>query len=356
MDYFTPFWEGFRTIAFDHRGHGLSELGDGGHSLENLAEDVKTIVLGLDLHDAVLVGHSMGGVAVQEFVTRYPELAAERVAGIVLLSTLAYTPFGSRSTRTKARIEKLTKRTPDARWLWERPNLGLLAARLCFGTNPHPSHVELVRRMMVDCAPETPRRASHLDRPRSHRSAPEHSHSDTRHRWYRGCVDATSGGAANGEAHPGRSARAARGWGHMLMLERTEQLNRLIVDFAGGSRGSAALGLSEGCLHPGAGRGVRIAGEGEHSHTATRGSPHCDFDSNAGSSGVAGRDRAPRAGRGAALTAAQAARRTDTAFNRDLADGRASDAVVNANIYPRTPRRPRTACAGNGPVGQGVVS
>jgi ABC-type antimicrobial peptide transport system permease subunit len=40
---------------------------------------------------------------------------------------------------------------------------------------------------------------------------------------------------------------------------------------------------------------------------------------------------------GAALTAAQAARRTDTAFARDLADGRASDAVVNANTYTENP-------------------
>ena len=36
---------------------------------------------------------------------------------------------------------------------------------------------------------------------------------------------------------------------------------------------------------------------------------------------------------GAALTAAQAARRTDTAFARALADGHASDAVVNANTF-----------------------
>ena len=69
---------------------------------EPRATTCKTVVEGLDLHDAVLVGHSMGGVAVQAFVTRFPEIAAERVAGIVLLSTLAYTPFGSRSTRTKA--------------------------------------------------------------------------------------------------------------------------------------------------------------------------------------------------------------------------------------------------------------
>ena len=41
---------------------------------------------------------------------------------------------------------------------------------------------------------------------------------------------------------------------------------------------------------------------------------------------------------GAALTAAQAARRTDTAFARDLADGRASDAVVNANTFAENPK------------------
>jgi len=40
---------------------------------------------------------------------------------------------------------------------------------------------------------------------------------------------------------------------------------------------------------------------------------------------------------GAALTAAQAARRTDTAYARALADGHASDAVVNANTYSPDP-------------------
>jgi pimeloyl-ACP methyl ester carboxylesterase len=232
--------EGFRTIAFDHRGHGLSDLGDAGHSLENLAEDVKTVVLGLDLHDAVLVGHSMGGVAIQEFVTRFPELAAERVAGIVLLSTLAYTAFGSRSTRTKARIEKLTKRTPDASWLWERRNLGLLAARLGFGTNPHPSHVELVRRMMADCAPETRRDAPRVLIGLDLTKALPNVRIPT----------LVIGGTADALTPPSEARRIAglvpgarlellEGGGHMLMLERTEQVNRLIVDFARDVRSGA---------------------------------------------------------------------------------------------------------------------
>src|SRR5258707_1274875 len=102
---------------------------------------------------------TVGGVAVQSFVTRFREVAAERVAGIVLLSTLAYTPFGSRSTRTKAFLEKVSKRAPDAQWLWDAPNVGFLAARVGFGKSPRPSHVELVREMMAECPPETRRDA-----------------------------------------------------------------------------------------------------------------------------------------------------------------------------------------------------
>jgi pimeloyl-ACP methyl ester carboxylesterase len=225
--------QGFRAIAFDHRGHGDSVLGESGHSLENLAEDVKTMVLGLDLHNAVLVGHSMGGVAVQSFVIRFPEIAAERVAGIMLLSTLAHTPFGSRSTRTKARLERLTKRTPDTSWLWERPNLGLLLARVGFGRDPRPSHVELVRQMMSDCSPATRRDAPRvligLDL--------THDLPNVR------IPTLVIGGTADvltppfearrmAQLIPGARLELLEGGGHMLMLERTERLNRLIVDFA----------------------------------------------------------------------------------------------------------------------------
>jgi pimeloyl-ACP methyl ester carboxylesterase len=224
---------GVRAIAFDHRGHGQSVLGEAGHSLENLAEDIKTVVTELDLHDAVLVGHSMGGVAVQSFVARYPEIARERVAGIVLLSTLAHTPFGSRSTRTKARIERWTKHTPDMSWVWRMHDLGLLLARVGFGTDPHPSHVELVRRMMLECSPETRRDAPRVlvgldltaDLPAFR------------------VPTLVIGGTADVLTPPGESRRMAElipgarlelipGGGHMLMLERTEELNRLILEFA----------------------------------------------------------------------------------------------------------------------------
>jgi pimeloyl-ACP methyl ester carboxylesterase len=230
--------EGFRTIAFDHRGHGQSVLGADGHSLDNLGRDLKTVLEGLDLHEAVLVGHSMGGVAVQSFVTQYPEIAARRVAGIVLLSTLAFTPLGSRSTRTKVGIEKVLKRSPDSQWLWDSPNLGFLAARVGFGKSPHPSHVELVRRMMAECPRET-----RLDAPRVLIGLDlTHDLPNVR------IPTLVIGGTADVLTPPTEAKRMARlipgarlelmrGGGHMLMLEQTDALDRLIVDFAREVRG-----------------------------------------------------------------------------------------------------------------------
>jgi len=76
---------GYRAVAFDSRGHGESRAGDTGHSLDNLADDLRTVLEELDLRDVVLVGHSMGGMEVQAFAIRHPDVAEERDAGIVLL-------------------------------------------------------------------------------------------------------------------------------------------------------------------------------------------------------------------------------------------------------------------------------
>ena len=177
----------------------------------------------------------MGGVAVQAFVTQFPEIAAERVAGIVLLSTLAKTPLGSHSTRTKARIEKITNRAPDMSWLWDvaEPRASSLA-RLGFGKDPHPSHVELVRQMLRECPPET-----RLDAPRAligldlTRRAPERCGS--RRSSIVGTADVLTPPAQArqiAELIPGARLEVFPGGGHMLMLERTDELDRLIVDFA----------------------------------------------------------------------------------------------------------------------------
>ena len=175
----------------------------------------------------------MGGVAVQAFITRFPEIAAERVAGMVLLSTLAKAPFGSQSTRTKKRIEDLTSHAPDMSWVWNSENLGFLLARFGFGKDPHPSHVELVRQMLRDCPPETrleaPRALMGLD------LTPVLPSVDTPTLIIVGTSDILTPPAQArmiAKLIPGSRLEVFPGGGHMLMLERHDELNRLIIEFA----------------------------------------------------------------------------------------------------------------------------
>lgn len=223
---------GFRTIAFDHRGHGASTVGASGHTLDTLADDVRTVVEDLDLRDAVLVGHSMGGIAVQLFCLHYPEIAAQRVSGIVLLSTLSRAPL-SGNRRLLRLIDWIARVTPDAGGVLGFEHLGLLISRIGFGRNPQPSHVELTRQMILACAPETRKAAPSallgldLTEELSRLSVPA----------------LVIGGTNDVITPPAESRRIARlvpdarlelleGTGHMAMLEQAEVVDRLIIEFA----------------------------------------------------------------------------------------------------------------------------
>jgi pimeloyl-ACP methyl ester carboxylesterase len=223
---------GFRAVAFDGRGHGESTVGESGHSIDNLADDVRSVLEELDLRDAVLVGHSMGGMAVQAFAIRHPDVALARVSGLVLMSTSARA-VTSDARRLRGGMERLTSAVPNVGTIMRQRNLGLLIARLGFGDSPHPSHVEATRQMLSECSRETLREAS-----RSLLS-----------------LDLTPGlpsitlptlvlvGTAD-LLTPPRDARQIAslipdadlveftGAGHMLMYERAAEVDQLVIDFA----------------------------------------------------------------------------------------------------------------------------
>ena len=111
------------------------------------------------LRDVVLVGHSMGGVAVQAFMVTFPEIAAERVAGIVLLSTLAQTPMSGHE-RLSQFVAAVADRGPDPGGLMNRKDIGYMLARVGFGREAQPAHIELTRQMILDCPTETRRDAT----------------------------------------------------------------------------------------------------------------------------------------------------------------------------------------------------
>ncbi|MFV0407176.1 MAG: alpha/beta fold hydrolase [Propioniciclava sp.] len=76
---------GYRVIAYDRRGFGRSDKAPTGYNYDTLTEDLHVLMTDLDLHGAVLVGHSMGGGEVARYLARYGE---ERVAGAVLASAI----------------------------------------------------------------------------------------------------------------------------------------------------------------------------------------------------------------------------------------------------------------------------
>ncbi len=75
-----------RVIRMDQRGHGDWDAARGAGSREDLARDVLALMGRLHVPNAVLVGHSLGGmVAVQAAL-----LAPERVSGLALLGTATH--------------------------------------------------------------------------------------------------------------------------------------------------------------------------------------------------------------------------------------------------------------------------
>src|ERR1700754_90758 len=50
----------YRVIAYDHRGHGLSDRPEYGYRVHRLAADLRELLLGRDLQDVTVLGHSMG--------------------------------------------------------------------------------------------------------------------------------------------------------------------------------------------------------------------------------------------------------------------------------------------------------
>jgi non-heme chloroperoxidase len=77
--------DGFRTIVYDRRGFGKSSQPASGYDYDTFATDLYTLIEELDLHDATLVGHSMGTGEVTRYLGRF---GSKRVASGVLVAPI----------------------------------------------------------------------------------------------------------------------------------------------------------------------------------------------------------------------------------------------------------------------------
>jgi pimeloyl-ACP methyl ester carboxylesterase len=71
---------GYRVIAYDRRGFGASSRPQHGYDYHTLADDLRRLLIDLDLQDVTLVGFSMGGGEVARYAGQY---GSERLGGIV---------------------------------------------------------------------------------------------------------------------------------------------------------------------------------------------------------------------------------------------------------------------------------
>lgn len=131
---------GHRVVLYDQRGHGESTLGSAPLTVEQLGSDLRDVLDHLDVTDAVLVGHSMGGMAVQSFAIDYPDALADRARSLVLVSTAARFLGYAVPTSIVDFVfgDRVIHRVAQG-------SLGLIIGRSSVGRGPRLAHIELTR-------------------------------------------------------------------------------------------------------------------------------------------------------------------------------------------------------------------
>jgi non-heme chloroperoxidase len=139
---------GWRCVSFDRRGHGRSDDPCCGYDFDTLADDIAAVLDGLDLQNAALVGHSLGGAEVVRYLTRH---RSHRVSRAVLIAPT--TPFNLRTDdnpggKPRENLEKIYESLKH-----DLPRLAAQAAPDFFGVPKNPVSTETMDwwcRMLLD--------------------------------------------------------------------------------------------------------------------------------------------------------------------------------------------------------------
>jgi len=140
--------QGSRVVLYDQRGHGASTRGTAPLTIETLAHDLTAVLDATDVDDAVLAGHSMGGMTIMSLATHRPDVLRERAKATVLVATAA-TRLGTGSARGAQAANALVASALVTRAMQSKN--GHVFVRGAFGEKPVRSHMDLTRDLFGGC-------------------------------------------------------------------------------------------------------------------------------------------------------------------------------------------------------------
>ncbi len=135
----------YRVIAFDMRGHGLSDVGDGQYTYKIFANDLIELMDHLDIKRAVLCGLSMGGAVAIRTYEMYPD----RITGLIISDS-----------RSEADSNDTKEWREDSIELIKNNGLNTFTNDFLKATfskdsfKNHPEAVELIKNIMLSSSPK----------------------------------------------------------------------------------------------------------------------------------------------------------------------------------------------------------
>ncbi len=236
----TEWSKRYRCVLFDHRGHGRSGTShQRDYTLQAMGRDLRRVLdATVPEGRAVLAGHSMGGMAILAMAEAHPEEFGERVAGVILADTAAAELVRGAIGGLLGRLTGF--RVPGARaegihrfMKAGRSDLSYLVARLTnFGHHPSPWLVDYISAISGQAPVEVWTDALIGVLELDFRHALEHIRVPAL--VIVGDVDRITpptSAEALAEALPDANLVVLEGAGHLGMLERHEDFNRVAGPF-----------------------------------------------------------------------------------------------------------------------------
>jgi pimeloyl-ACP methyl ester carboxylesterase len=250
-----------RMVFYDNRSHGRSGRSDNEHAtIDQLGDDLDRVLRKV-VPDGkvVLIGHSMGGMAIMAYAERHADDFAERVAGVALVSTTA---GGLRTHRIISKLipdslggqigPRLIAGLAIAPELVDRvrrrgSNIGFLVAdQFAFGDGVPASYVEFVDNMLAATSFEVLAQFfPNFDTHDKYHALDGFSHVPTYIITGTRDVLTSVGHSRKMAKHiPGSRLVECEGAGHMVILEHKDRVNAALDDLVEEATGSSATRVS----------------------------------------------------------------------------------------------------------------